>query len=230
MRPLTVDTPKVLLEVGGHSLIHRAVGVLLSAGIREIGIVVGHSANKVINALMGYDYGPSLEFIDNPDWEGGNAVSLHAARSFVADEEFVLCMGDHIVAPEIVATMMSIASNGNMICVDSKPWHSSQLNDATKVLVGPEGYVVDIGKELTEWNAVDVGYFRLHDGVFDAIEELRLEHGIEVGLSDVLRCFSQRDRPFATCDIDGLFWADIDTVEDYQLVSRLIAEGVESDG
>ena len=226
LRPMTLSTPKTLLQVGGRPLIHQTLEALLSVGIREIAVVVGYDAHKVMSALMGSASDVSLEFIENPDWQGGNALSMHVASTFVDGQPFVLCMGDHIVSREILAALVATDGEANVLCVDSQPWHSSQINDATRVLVGPEGYIVDIGKELTAWNAVDVGVFKLDSRVFSATEYLKTRQGMDVELSDVVRLFGERNNPFATCDVTGHFWADIDTPEDYQTVDRLIREGV----
>ena len=230
LRPFTLHTPKALLQVGGRPLIHQTVLALLAVGIEEIGVVVGHDAHKIVSALGGDSFDVSLQFIENPDWEGGNAISLHAARFFAGEEPFILCMGDHIVSPEILAAMVATDGNANVLGVDSQAWHPSQLDDATRVLVGPENGVVDIGKDLAVWNAVDIGVFKLGGKVIEAIEHLRLKQGTDVEMSDVVRLLGEWDQPFATCDIAGLFWADIDTVEDYRAVDRLMVERAKGDG
>ena len=51
LRPLTLDTPKVLLDVGGHPLIHYPLDALRLAGISEVAVVVGYQAGKIGDAL-----------------------------------------------------------------------------------------------------------------------------------------------------------------------------------
>jgi len=211
-------------------LIHWHLEALLSVGITEVAVVVGHEARRVVSALREECHNVALEFIENRNWRGGNALSLYAARSFVAGGRFVLCMGAHLVSPQMLASLVSRESTALLLCVDSGPWHSSQTNDATRVFLGPEGFVEDIGKHLERWNAVDAGIFGLDDRVFPAIAYLGRRQGIEVEMSDVVRLFRERNDPFATCDIAGLFWADIDTVEDYRTVNRLMSERVLTGG
>ncbi len=94
LRPLTDRQPKVLLPVRGRPLISYPLEALVSQGITDIAIVVGYRARQVTEALQ--SWAPrdcSLEFVHNPDYEGGNALSLRAARDFVGDDPFVLCMG-----------------------------------------------------------------------------------------------------------------------------------------
>ncbi|MEE8443336.1 MAG: sugar phosphate nucleotidyltransferase, partial [Dehalococcoidia bacterium] len=224
LRPLTLDTPKVLLHVGGRPLIHRTLEALYSVGIDEVAVVVGHKAARVVPALMQECWDVHLEYIENHDWRGGNALSLSVARDFVMGGPFIMCMGDHLVSPEMLATVVAAEDQANVLCVDSQAWHPCQLDEPTRVLVGPEGLIAGIGKELAVWNAVDTGVFKLDGDVFEAIDHLKLKQGIDVEMSDVVRLFGHRSRPFGTCDILGSFWADIDTLEDYQSVDRLMGE------
>ena len=61
LRPLTLQTPKVLFEVGGQPLIQYPIRAMSLAGITEIGIVVGHDSQKVVDALK--DAYPTLTFM-----------------------------------------------------------------------------------------------------------------------------------------------------------------------
>lgn len=43
---------------------------------------------------------------------------------------------------------------------------------------------------------------------------------------EVSGLFTEERDPFATCDVTGLFWADVDTLEDYREVERLMRGGL----
>ena len=103
LRPLSLETPKVLLEVAGRPLICWTLEALRSVGITEVGVVVGYNAEKVVSGLRDVCPEISLEFIENPDWQGENGRSLHAARDFAGDDPFVLCMGDHLASPKVMS-------------------------------------------------------------------------------------------------------------------------------
>ena len=217
LRPLTATVPKALLNVGGHPLIRWPIAAMLSAGITEIAVVVGYHAEQVMAALNSKGGGVGfLNFIENPYWEGGNALSLDAARAFVGSDPFVMCMGDHPISPKIMKDLLDNEYDGPVLCTDSQPQHPWQINDATRVVIGPEGSVLAIGKELTSWTAVDTGVFLLGDYVFDGIDHLKRSQGIEVEMTELVRLFADRNDHFSACDIDGAFWADVDTVEDLQ--------------
>ena len=222
LRPLTLDTPKVLLEIGGRPLIHYSVDALSATGISEIAVVVGHQAQKIRDVLS--ETHPELTLIYNERYHGDNALSVYAARSFVMGEPFMVCMGDHPVSPEILQSLSYDRRDGSVLCVDRGPWHTSQTNDATRVLVDSRGYIASIGKQLGAWNAIDTGVFKMTEEVFPAVEGLMESRGTRVGITDMVTAMGEGGRPFATCDVTGMFWADVDTLQDYHSVESLVRE------
>jgi choline kinase len=216
----------VLLEVAGRPLICWTLEALRSVGITEVGVVVGYNAEKVVSGLRDVCSEISLEFIENPDWQGENGRSLHAARDFAGDDPFVLCMGDHLASPKVIESLVAMECRESVLCVDSRAELSFQIDDATKVVVGPDGDVVEIGKDLRWWNAVDTGIFKLDPVVFEVTDHLIRNEGRDLELSQVVRLFTEENAPFATCDLNGLFWADVDTLEDYLAVKRRLQEGL----
>ena len=222
LRPVTLDTPKILLEVGGRPLGSYVVDALYSSGVSEVAVVVGYRADAVVDALR--ERYPDLAFRYNEDYEGGNALSVYAARAFVQDEPFVLCMGDHPIAPEIVGSLLLDEHEGSILCVDTEPSHLSQMSDATKVVVDDDGWVNTIGKHLRVWNAIDTGVFKMTGDVFATMESLMDRLDLQVTITDVVRSMGEGGLPFRACDVSGMLWADVDTPEDYLAVDSLLRE------
>jgi mannose-1-phosphate guanylyltransferase len=227
LRPITLETPKVLLEVGGWPLIHYPITAMRMGGVTEITVVVGHNAGKVEKFLA--NLYPEILFQYNENHVGGNALSIGVVRDFVEDDSFVVCMGDHPISNRIVGNLLSNSRDGNTLCIDSKATQSEQLNDATRVFVDDDGYIVRIGKGLEIWNAIDIGVFKMTPEVFSVIDLLISRQGVKVGISDVVRHMGVNGRPFATCDVEGEFWSDVDTLEDYlAIISRYGLQGTEA--
>jgi choline kinase len=220
LRPLTADTPKALIEVGGKPLIDYPLDALRTAGISDVGVVVGYRSATMREDLSSTE--PRLTFLHNRDYRAGNAVSLLAARPFVVDEPFVVCMGDHTIGSDIVQTLVADAVAECTLCVDYMAWHPAQVGDATKVMVERDGYISEIGKQLDIWNAVDTGVFVMTADVFPVIERLIDLQGPETTITDLVTHMGERGKPFATRDVSGMFWADVDTPEDYESVDRLL--------
>ena len=223
LRPLTNDCPKVLLKMMDRPIISYPIDAMVAAGITEIGIVVGHQGDRV-EAGVSELYYPNVRFtfLENPHYEGGNAVSVHTSRDFVGADDFVLCMGDHIIEQAIVPRLMTALPGPPVLCIDSAPRFDSQVNDATRVGTDDDGHLVRIGKELTAWNAVDIGVFRFGHRVFRVMDRLMEDHGWDLELSQVVQFLIDNEPPFATCDVSGFYWTDIDTEDDYRSTARYL--------
>ena len=67
LRPLTLETPKPLVEVGGQPLIVWHIKALQAAGITDITINISWLADKLMAALGdGSQYGVNLHWSENP--------------------------------------------------------------------------------------------------------------------------------------------------------------------
>ena len=225
LRPLTNTRSKVLLPVGGRALISYPLEALAAAGVTDIVVVVGYLADEVAAGVSRCTPpGVRVQYAVNPHYHGGNALSVAAARQLVGDDSFVLCMGDHVIDRGVVCRLLDGEPVAPVLCIDTSPTLESQTNDATRVLVNEVGHVASIGKSLSKWNAVDAGVFLLGNEVFDLIEEAQCFHGSDVEMTHVVRLLVAQGTPFATCDVHGHFWTDIDTVSDYQSAARLLED------
>ena len=218
--PLTVTTPKALLEMGSGPMISYPINALLTAGITDITVVVGYKSDDLVVFLK--KLYPAISFCLNDQYDGDNAISIYAVRSYVKDDPFILVMGDHMISPQIVETLLSNSNNQRSLCVDSAPTNPSQVNDGTKVIVDSKGQIIDIGKSLENWNFIDTGVFLMDREVIDTIKYLKIQQGTKVSISEVVKYMADIGKPFKICDVTGEFWADVDTVEDYYSVRKLL--------
>ena len=97
LRPLTLETPKPLVEVGGQPLIVWHIKALQAAGINDIAINVSWLAEKLMNTLGdGSQYGVNLHWSvedDEPlETAGGIFQALQTGK--LRDEPFILVNSD----------------------------------------------------------------------------------------------------------------------------------------
>jgi len=216
---LTATCPKVLLPINDKKLISYPIEALAAAGIREIAIVVGYLADKVVEVLgNGSNFGVRLQYIFNPDYLGGTAISVYKARDWVQGDPFVLCMGDHLIKETPIKRLLNRQTFSETLCIDYTPAQHHQLAEATKVIVDSAGCIKNIGKDLTYWDALDTGVFLLTKNLFEALDELIPCLGIDIEISDVVRFLVSQGHRFDTCNVSGCSWVDVDTEEDLNLV------------
>ncbi len=217
---------KPLTPVAGMPLILRTLRSVALAGCRDVVIVVGYHGEEVEAVIRQYYHGPlQVHIAYNPHYELQNGLSVLAARPYVAEAPFLLMMADHVVGDELMELVRTHQPppQGATLLVDYRIDQIFDLEDATKVRV-ENGWIVDIGKKLTSYNAIDTGVFVCSFALLDALEAVYREQG-DASLSDGVRRLAQLHR-MAALDIGDGFWQDVDTPEmlayaEAQLLARV---------
>jgi len=202
-------SPKPLTPIFGLKLIERIILVGKLAGIRDFKIVIGYKASKIRKALgNGERYNVRITYIENPEWEKGNGVSVLKARDYVQGP-FLLLMSDHLFNEEILLRLLDaeIDDNECILCVDKNlSGDNFDIDDATKVHYEKDR-VKFIHKSLEQYNAIDTGIFLCTPAIFDALEKSvkRGEYSLAAG-NQILA----KQGKLKILDITGCFWVDVD--------------------
>jgi choline kinase len=220
LAPYTTSVPKPLLAVAGRPLIAHVLEGLFDAGVRETAIVVGYRADQMRHALPPVaPRGMALRFVDNNAYTLGNARSLWAARAAV-EPPFVLAMADHIVDPAITRAVMRGARDRCRLAVDRAAPGDPRAEEATRALVR-DGRVVDLGKSLSAWDALDTGTFWCTGDAFAA-----LAAGDRDGALGAVYAHRARAGRLEAVDVTGARGIDVDTPEDLAAAEEIL----EADG
>jgi len=200
--------PKPLIEVAGIPLICRTLLTARKAGINHFVIVTGYQG-EVLEKYIRKEIPPGLTVrcLRNERWERPNGLSVLRAKESLQGC-FALLMADHLFDFQILKNLSAypLPSGHCRLAADFHPERVFDLADATKVLVR-DGRILDIGKEIEDYNAIDTGIFLCSDGVFEALEAV-ISTGKE-SLSDGIRELA-RKRRMEAMDTGGLFWQDVD--------------------
>lgn len=221
---LNGDCPKPAFPILGLPLLARTLLRLEEAGIEEAYVVVGYGADRVREAISRVpQIGLDLHWIENPAWERENGLSVLAAREALRTP-FILAMADHLFDPEIVRRLRSarVPEAGIALAVDQDIERVPDLEDATRVLVEGDR-IVDIGKSLDRFNAVDTGLFLATPGLFGALEEAASEGAYS--LSAGIRRLGKRGLARAE-RIGDAGWLDIDTPAAVREAERRLMNGL----
>jgi choline kinase len=201
---------KPLTPVGGRPLMLRTLDSLELAGCRRVIVVVGFEGREVENSVRDhYEGSLQLEFVTNERYDLANGVSVLAARPHL-DGGFVLTMADHVFGDEVMALAggHEPPDGGATLLVDSKLNQIFDMDDAMKVVVR-DGRVDRIGKQLTEYDAIDTGLFVCTEGLLEELDAEYRERG-DASLSDGVARLARRGL-MSTLDIGDGFWQDVDT-------------------
>jgi 1L-myo-inositol 1-phosphate cytidylyltransferase len=204
--------PKPLMQVNGRALILRVLDRFAEAGITDAVVVTGHRADEIQAGIRGENPTSHIEFVYNPRYQMSNGLSVLAAREVVGNRNFFLSMADHIFESSLIAGLKSapLPQDGLVLAVDRKLDAIYDEDDATKVKTR-EGKILEIHKELAEFDAVDTGLFSCTPALFDRIEDAaRNRADGDCSLSDGVKAMSLSGTALVH-DIGPGKWQDVDT-------------------
>ncbi len=203
--------PKPLIKVGGLHLIERTILNLRAAGIDRFRIVVGAYKEQIIATLQGLRSlrRLNIEFIDCPNYEAGNGISL-ATGCGAVEESFVVTMADHVMTTDTVANFVTSASQMPHLALlgtDPRTTDVFDLDDATKVQTDGQR-ITAIGKELTTFDQIDLGLFYFPAG-YGALLAHHAAHGA-TSVSALVQRINHTEG-FFTVPLPNAMWQDVDT-------------------
>ncbi len=220
---------KPFVPVLGRPLISYTLDALIGTGIKNINFVVGYESERIIAQLKQlFPSGLSAFFIENPDWQKQNGVSVLAAARRVRSP-FLLTMSDHLFDNAIVDLLIESSDPDLLnVAVDRKLHSIFDLRDAMKVQTR-RNWVTDIGKHLREFDAIDTGLFVCSLEIFDYLERAKSnnpESFRDCSLADGVRMMAADDKVRAI-DIGGAWWQDVDTPQMLQHAEKELAKRTE---
>ncbi len=214
--------PKPLVQVSGLPLIKRTLLTARKAGVTRFVVVVGCDGDRVRAAVADDPElaGLEVQFVDNADYQLKNGVSVLKAQPFVHGEFFLL-MSDHVFDPAILHTLQGTpARDGLVLAVDRKLSTIFDMDDATKVKVGARDRIVDIGKEILDYDAIDTGVFRCAPALFEALQVVLDETG-DASLSEGVKLLATKDRA-RVADVGEAWWQDVDDLPTRKHAEKLL--------
>ena len=185
--PLTYTRAKQLIPVANKPVLVRVIEAIRDAGVCEIGMVVGHTAPEIVDALGdGSRWNVSLSYIrqERPD---GLAHAVKIARDFLENEPFVMFLGDNVIEGGISQLIRDFAA---------KDWNSQIV---LKEVENPSAYGVaqlrpdgSIEKliekpESPPSNLALVGIYMFDHLVFDAVDAISPSARGEYEITDAIQ-------------------------------------------
>lgn len=217
LNPATSSVPKPLLSLAGRPIIGHVLEALAAGGVAEATIVFGYRADQMREgATAAAPPGMTLHFIENEHYMRGNARSLWAARGAVSGS-FLLTMADHLVEPALIRALTELPGHRCRLAVDFCSPTDSRAGEATLALVD-QCRVVDLGKRIPAWNALDTGVFWCTPAIFDSLTP-------DVRDGEAAAVFSRLARAgeLDAVDVTGCAWVDIDTADDLASAEAMLA-------
>lgn len=101
LRPITHTRAKQLVPVAGKPILYYGLEAISSAGIKEVGIIVGDTADEVRGAVGdGSTWGLDVTYL-RQEAPLGLAHCVLIARDFLGDDDFVMYLGDNLLQQDL---------------------------------------------------------------------------------------------------------------------------------
>lgn len=226
LRAQGVDAPKPLVELGGLTLLERALRSARRAGAQDLIAVVGCDAARVMAEIEPRVRDLAVSWVVSRDWREGNGASLLAARELVADRPFFVLMSDHLFLPGLLEGLAEagVPDGGAVMAVDRKDGLLADPDDATKVRLDAS-LVTDVGKQLKPYDAIDTGASLCTAGIFEALAEVRRQSPGRCGHSDAMRLLAARGKLLAH-DVGPARWEDVDDRRAFAAAEALLFDSL----
>jgi choline kinase/phosphatidylglycerophosphate synthase len=212
LAPLTSGGSKLLLRLGGVTIIERTVRAVRRQGVERVVVVLGHDEAKMAEAARAA--APDrVEIVRAQGWESGNGSSLAAAEPAVSGEPlFLLLVGDHLYGDTALDPLVTVGCPAALLDPHPVP---EVLVEATQVVV-EDGTAVRFGKEVDSGWA-DCGAFLVPPAIFECQRQAATEgdHRLAGAISRLAEICPLRAVPLP----EDAWWQDVDTPADVRRAS-----------
>ncbi|MDD9382884.1 glucose-1-phosphate thymidylyltransferase [Streptomyces sp. ZAF1911] len=223
LRPLTHTSAKQLVPVANKPVLFYGLEAIADAGITEVGIVVGDTAEEIREAVGdGSKFGLRVTYIPQSA-PLGLAHAVVIAREFLADDDFVMYLGDNFIVGGIRGLVEAFQAERPAAQIlltevsDPRAFGVAEL--------GPDGRVVGLEEkpEFPKSNLALVGVYLFTSAVHRAVRAIEPSWRGELEITHALQWLIDAREDVRSTTISG-YWKDTGNVADMLEVNRSVLE------
>ena len=224
--PLTYTKAKQLIPVANKPILFRVIESIRDAGIDEIGIVVGHTAPEIMEAVgRGGRWGIKVTYIQQ-DQPLGLAHAVKVSADFLGDDRFVMFLGDNVIQGGLSPLIKQFASSDwNSQIVLTRIEHPEQYGVAELDTEGNIVRLVEKPKEPPSDLAL-VGIYMFDHHVMEAVDAIKPSWRGELEITDAIQWLvdqGHRVRPY----VHRGWWIDTGAPHHMLEANDLVLEEIE---
>ena len=222
LRPLTYTGAKQLVPVANKPVLFYAIEDLVEAGITDVGVIVGDTADQVMAAVGdGSKFGCRVTYIPQES-PLGIAHAVKIAKPFVDGERFVLFLGDNFIRDGIVPLVRRFQEDDlNSLIILNKVKNPQDFGvaemDGDKVI-----RLVEKPQEPKSDLAV-IGIYMFDHHVFEAVDNIKPSARGELEITETIQYLIDTGYRVGAHRLTG-WWIDTGKMEDILEANRLILE------
>ncbi len=185
--PLTYTRAKQLIPVANKPVLFRVIEAIRDAGINDIGIVIGETAEEIKTAVgRGGRWGVKITYI-HQEHPKGLAHAVKVSQDFLGDESFVMFLGDNVLQGGITDLVQQFQqSDWNSQIVLTRVKQPEQYGVAQ---LNGEGQVVQLIEKPKEppSDLALVGIYMFDHNIHQAVDEIEPSWRGELEITDAIQ-------------------------------------------
>jgi len=220
LRPLTYTGAKQLVPLANKPVLFYVLEDLVAAGITDIGVVVGDTAEQIQAAAGdGSRFGCRITYIPQ-DHPGGLAHAVCVAHSFLRDDPFVMYLGDNFSQGGIGRYVDAFSSSSAAAHLLLYHVPNPQAFGVAEV---QDGRIVSLEEKpaLPKSDLALVGIYLFRPRIHDACATITPSWRGELEITDAIRFLLERGEEVVPHILDGWF-IDTGTMGDMLDANRLV--------
>lgn len=206
--------PKCTVDIGNEKLIEYTIKMFNKKGITDIAIVLGYKSNIIKETLKNYN----IKYYINPFFDVTNSIaSAWFAKDFICNDDIIIMNADVFLEEKLIDYIL-YNKKTNLMYADG-----SRKEEADYKFKYENGILIKYGKELT---GDDISGEYVGIGKFNAeflklfikkLDEMINTQQHSVWWENVVYEIS-KTQEINVDDIKGMFWAEVDYIEDYERI------------
>jgi glucose-1-phosphate thymidylyltransferase len=226
LRPITHTSAKQLIPVANRPVLFYGLDALSEAGIQDIGIIVGDTADEIREAVGdGSKLGIDVTYIEQ-DYPRGLAHCVMIARDFLGDDEFVMYLGDNFLVGGITEFVEEFAAGSHDAEILLTPVADPQHFGVAEV--DDEGQIVRLAEKSPNppSDLAIVGVYIFRPAIHDAVRAIEPSWRGELEITDAIQWLIDAGKQVHSRRVKG-YWKDTGRLEDMLECNRTVLESIE---
>jgi glucose-1-phosphate thymidylyltransferase len=195
LRPITHTSAKQLVPVANKPILFYGIEDMVAAGIREIGIIVGDTADEIVAAVGdGSRWGVAVTYIRQEE-PLGLAHCVLIARDFLGDDDFVMYLGDNMLQQGLKEFVDSFEAERATAPADHRLTAQillAEVEDPRQfgvAEIGPDGEVLRLVEKPVDppSNLALVGVYLFDPSVHEAVRAIAPSARGELEITDAIQ-------------------------------------------
>ncbi len=197
--PLTYTRAKQLIPVANKPVLFRVIEAVRDAGIDDIGIVVGDTAEEIKAAVgTGREWGVNITYIQQ-EAPLGLAHAVKISQDFLGDEPFVMFLGDNVIQGGITSLVEEFRTGEYNAQIVLTPVKEPQHYGVAEL--DEEGNIIRLVEKPRhpKSNLALVGIYMFDHHVFEAVNSITPSWRGELEITDAIQWLVEhgyRVRPY----------------------------------